>query len=220
MRLIIAVIAACLPQRAKHVIYRRFFHWDVHPTASIGCSLIHVDHLVVGEGVRISHLNMFRGLELLHFGAGAMVGAFNWVGAPARRPDFLAGSPDRRLELVLGKEASLTNRHVLDCSDRITIDDYAILGGIRCQVLTHSIDLSRSVQESKPVTIGARSLVLTGCILLPGAVVPPKSVVAAGAVVTGDLGDGPRLFGGVPAKPLRDIDPDGPFFQREHGYVR
>lgn len=219
MRLALAAIAAVLPPRAKRLVYRWCFGWDIHPTARIGCSLILVDHAFIGAGVRISHFNVFKGMEHLRLEEGVAVGAFNWVSGPPRASGAFPRSPDRSPSLHMGRDAAMSGRHIIDCTDKVTFEPLSILGGLRSQILTHAADIHRNELVTKPVVIGEASLVFSGCILLAGCRVPPRSVVAAGAVVDRDLGDELQVYGGVPARALKPLDPGNAYVNREKGLI-
>lgn len=219
MRTALAALAAVMPQRLKHLVYRWYFKWDVHPTARIGCSLVLVDHAVIGPNVQVSHFNVFRGMELLQLDRSVTIGAFNWVSGPTKASGSFPGSPDRSPSLVMGEESAIAMRHIVDCSDRVTFEPLTILGGNRSQILTHGVDFEHNTHLIAPVVIGRSSLVFGGCILLAGSRVPPRSLVAAGAVVNRDLGEELQLYGGVPARPLKAISPDNAFITREKGLI-
>ncbi|WP_240796412.1 acyltransferase [Streptomyces sp. RFCAC02] len=59
-----------------------------------------------------------------------------------------------------------------------------------------------------PVTIGAGSWIGTGAVILPGSAVGRNAVVAAGAVVRGEVPDH-AVAAGVPARVVRRWTPDG-----------
>jgi acetyltransferase-like isoleucine patch superfamily enzyme len=217
MRILVAALAALLPQRLKHLVYRHAFGWEIDPTARLGVSLIVVDHAVIGAGVTMSHFNIFKGLTRLELGRGVAIGAFNWVSGPPLASGAFPNSPDRVPSLVMGPESALTNRHVVDCSDRVEFEPMAIMAGNRSQVLTHGIDIHHNLQRTEPVTIGERSVVFNGAILLAGCRVPPRCVVAAGAVVSDDLGEELTIYGGVPARAIKALPADNAYISRDKG---
>lgn len=219
MRTALAVVAVVLPQRLKHLVYRWGLGWKIDPSARLGASLILVDHAVIGANVHISHLNVIKGMELLRLDRDVVIGAFNWVSGAAKTSGKFPHSPDRSPSLIMGEGAAIVNRHVVDCSDRVTFEALATLSGNRSQILSHAIDLERNVQATMPVVVGRSAFVGTGCILLAGCRVPPRSVVAAGAVVHRDLRDEFRLYGGVPAKAIKELDVDNAHLNRTKGYV-
>lgn len=59
----------------------------------------------------------------------------------------------------------------------------------------------------KPVTIGDDVWIGGNCTILPGVTIGNNVVIAAGAVVTHDVPDN-CVFGGVPAKKIKDIEDD------------
>jgi len=69
----------------------------------------------------------------------------------------------------------------------------------------HSIeDLDRH-EEGRNIVIGPQSWIGMNVVLLPGVVLGPKTVVAAGSVVTKSFPEGNAIIGGVPAKFLKKI---------------
>jgi acetyltransferase-like isoleucine patch superfamily enzyme len=67
--------------------------------------------------------------------------------------------------------------------------------------------------EMAPVTIGNNVWISDGATVLKGVTIGDNSIVAAGAVVTSDV---PRdtIVGGIPAKPIRRLDPDARYSTR------
>lgn len=219
LRAVAAAVASVSPQLVKRWIYRRVFHWKVDPTARIGINYILVKELIVEKGVSISHFNVIKGCDLVHLKEGAMIGAFNWVSGKPNHDGIGLALSNRRPQLVMGRGAGLTMRHLVDCSDSVTLGDLSVVAGFRTQIVTHGIDVATGCQTSAPVRIGQRSVVFTGATLVPGACVPARCVVAAGAVVVGNLPEELRLYGGVPAKELKILPHNHRFFTREEGSV-
>lgn len=217
IRKILEVAAVVAPQRVKHLIYIRCFGWEVHPTARFGMSLLAVDHLVAEEGVEVSHLNIFKGCELVRLGRGAHIGPLNWVTATPLCSPLFQASPERRPRLTLGAEAGITTRHYVSCNDEVVLGPFAVLGGLHSRVITHGPDLNTATQRTSSVQIGAWALVTANCTLLAGAIVPARSIVASGATVVGPLRDELVLYGGLPARRLKDLPEDLGLFTRARG---
>ena len=217
LRTFLELAAAIAPQGAKHFIYRRCFGWEIHPTARFGMSLLAVDHLVAEQGVRVSHLNVFKGCELVHLGREAHIGPLNWVTATPLSSALFPASPERRTRFVLGAEAAITTRHYISCNDEVVLGPFSVLGGLHSRILTHGPDLQTATQRTSSVHIGERALVTANCTLLAGASVPARSVIASGATVVGPLAEELVLYGGVPARRLKELSADIGFFTRERG---
>lgn len=214
-RQVVAVLGAVIPTSWKPCVYRWLLGWDVHPGAVVGLSLfLGVDHARIGEGVRIGHGNVFRNVRRLSIGDHAEIGQFNWFSAGQ---PFLAGGRADAGILRIGTHGAVTSRHYVDCSGGVEIGEFALVAGVRSVVLTHFIDVVTNRQKLAGVHVGDRTMVSSNVTLLPGAEVPPRSQVAAGAVVRGVLKESRRLYAGVPANPVREVR--GLFFDREVGHV-
>lgn len=139
--------------------------------------------------------------------AGLNIGKSTVVmGAPR-----LHGPGDIRGRLTIGERGMINIGCFFDLNEQIWIGDNVSLGH-EVLILTASHKIGRSGHRAGPlmlapvsiedgVWIGARSVVL------PGVTVGEGAVVAAGAVVNRDV---PRntLVGGVPARPLRELNPE------------
>jgi acetyltransferase-like isoleucine patch superfamily enzyme len=195
----------------------RLFSWNIAEDARIGIAAISARRLVLGPGSKIGHFTVCRGLENLHLESGALIGKGNWITAhPLTRPGF----DDARMpELVLEREAAITGQHIIDCTDRVHLGQFSTLAGWQTQVLTHAIDVGTNRQSCRPILIGEYSFVGTRAVLLPGAHVPPRSVVAAGAVVSDELEEELVIYAGVPARRIKALTGKEHYFSRSRGPV-
>ncbi len=66
----------------------------------------------------------------------------------------------------------------------------------------HDIENPSFAASSSPVSIGDYVFIGPRSIILPGVTIADRAVVAAGAVVTKDVGEG-QVVAGVPAKPIK-----------------
>lgn len=89
----------------------------------------------------------------------------------------------------------------------IFLGDDALIGhNVVIASLNHSIAPSeRATTEPQAVVIGARVWVGANSTIVPGVTIGEGSIVAAGSVVTKDVPPN-TIVGGVPAKPIREID--------------
>ncbi len=134
-----------------------------------------------------------------------------------------------------GRAAALTEPHVFGSPARIRIAETAIVNdallntqsgsitieadaffGHRVSVLTGSHDVSRRglerqaavAREGRDIVVEEGAWVGSGAILLGPCRIGAHAVVAAGAVVTGDVAPA-TLVAGVPARVVRALDDDG-----------
>lgn len=205
MRRLLALFIVFLPPSLKRRVGKLAFGWEIHPTAYLGPSLILVSKLTMGPGSSIGPFNVVRGIEELRLGEKAQIAERNWIsGFPLGSPHF-EHSPNRYPALILGDHARITIGHKIDCSDRVELKAHAVLAGFQTTILTHSLDLVRNWHVTRPIEIGERAAVMTDCILLSGAQVPPYSIVSAGAVVNTKLKDEYTFYSGNPAKAVREL---------------
>ncbi|MEH3141610.1 MAG: hypothetical protein PGN37_15810 [Mycobacterium kyogaense] len=197
-----------LPRSAAKNRLLRLFGHDVAPSARIGPLLaVNVGRAVIGENATIGPLNAFRRIRLLHMGAGASIGSLNTITA---HPAFQVLHPDVGC-LVMGDGAIITSRHNVDCSGHVALADMSGIAGQRTTILSHEIDIMRDVQTAGWVTIGERSLVLTNCLVLKGAVLPPHSLLIANSMLNRPrkVNQPPGIYGGSPAEFVRSISLEG-----------
>jgi len=203
-----------LPSPLKRYLGRVIYGWDIHPTAHIGRSVILVPHVSMGPGASIGPLNVIKDLEELRLGEGAHIASRNWISGFPLSSNVFQHSPDRHPSLIMGKYAEITVSHKIDCSDRVELGDHAVIAGFQTTVLTHSLDLVRDRHVTRPVEVGERSAIMTGCMLLSGTRVPPRCIVSAGAVVNTKLSKELTFYSGNPAQPVRALPDDLGFFHR------
>ncbi len=73
--------------------------------------------------------------------------------------------------------------------------------------MNHNIHAFDEYVTCKPVRIGRDSWLATNCVILPGVELGPHTIVAAGAIVSRSYPEGNVVLGGVPATPIREIEP-------------
>lgn len=218
-RVLIHVFLLLFPWPLRRIIMRTFFKAKIGDGTYVGFSLLHAERIEIGEGTRIGHFNLIKGLSLLKLDSYVSIGNFNWIsGSPVRVSNHFI-SIDRVPALVMGRHAALTQFHRLDCSDSIHFGEFSILAGYGSQLLTHSINIAYSKQLVSSVSVGAYTFIGTRSVLLPGSVLPNYCVLAAGSVLVTSHDDEYTLYGGVPAKVLKSLDKELAYFSRTSGYV-
>ena len=141
------------------------------------------------EGARIGHLNVAIHLDKMFLGKNSMIVRSNWItGFPVRTESrHFSHQPNRDSSLYLGDESSVTKHHHIDCTNTVTIGKFVTVAGYSSQFLTHSIDIYKCRQDSRPIVVGDYCFIGTGVKVLGGAILPDRSVLAAGAVLTSCL---------------------------------
>jgi acetyltransferase-like isoleucine patch superfamily enzyme len=191
----LCILAALLPQVLKLSLYR-LWGWQIGRDVRVGLSVIHAHSVVMAEGVRIGHGNIFKNLRVLDLGRNCYIRHLNQFFA---QTDTLEGPR----ALTMGEGAQIMSRHFFDLSGRVDVGDTAVVGGRDTQVWTHS---QRRVGSDREIISG-------GVVIGPGAYVGARatlvecevsadSVVAAGAVVSGSAGKNQApnsLYRGNPA---------------------
>jgi acetyltransferase-like isoleucine patch superfamily enzyme len=172
------------------------------------------------ENSRIGHLTVCKNIDLLHLGAHAIIGQLNWItGFPSGPSRHFAHQADRCPELVVETHAAITSRHLIDCTARVRVGRFATVAGFRSQLITHSIDLAAGRQSAEPIEIGEYCFVGTNCVMLGGSSLPHHSVLGAQSLLNKKWDEPYRLYGGVPAKPLKELSREMEYFRRTEGFV-
>ncbi|HEY6472163.1 MAG TPA: hypothetical protein VIY26_04665 [Acidimicrobiales bacterium] len=203
MRLVFAYIFAFLPMPIKRIVAKWVYKWDIDPSAYIGPSVLTVDHVSMGPGTFIGGRNVITNLNELRMEEGASIGSGNMIKGWWNHPTDALST--RNPSLYLADHSQIASYHYIDCVDRFELGSHAALAGFRSMVLTHSIDLVRDRYVTGPVVMGAYSGVMSGCTILAGSTVPPRSIVSAGSVVTTKLKQELRLYRGNPAEAVREL---------------
>ena len=209
-----------LPWPIRRMLLQRLYGYELHRRSRIGLAWVYPDELIMGAGTRIGALTLVKGVRRLVLEDHASIGRLNWITAyPAGGSPHFIHQTDRCPDLLLARHSAITNRHIIDCTDRISIGEFATVAGFRSQLLTHSINLKTSRQEAKPISIGAYTFVGTACTVLGGAALPDCSVLGANSLLNKPLTDTHRLYGGVPATVQGELDPSLAYFHRPAGFV-
>ena len=215
------VLTFILPWKLKRQLLNYWFGYSIHPTARIGLSWIYPTYLEMHENSRIDHLTVAINLDRVILSEEATIGRGNWItGFPTDTSSLhFKHQSDRKAELFLGAYASITKNHHIDCTNLIKIGKFSTIAGYRSQLLTHSINIYDSRQDSSPIIIGDYTFVGTNVVILGGAVLPNNSVLGAKSLFNQAFENEWCLYGGVPAKEIKQIDKEAKYFHRENGFV-
>jgi acetyltransferase-like isoleucine patch superfamily enzyme len=220
MKNLLHLLIILLPWSLRRRVLQSVFGYRIHPTARIGLSFIRPRRLIMEEGAVIGHLTVAINLDLVHLHHHARIGRGNWItGMPPGHPKHFLHQPERRPELIMGEHSAVTNRHIIDCTARVTIGRFATFAGFQSQILSHSPDFEKGRQSSAPIVIGDYTFVGTNCVLLGGATLPDYSILAAKSLLTREFTDTHALYGGVPARLIKTLPADSGYFTRTVGVM-
>lgn len=192
--------------RRRLLVWR--YGWEIDPSAVIKKSIILAKRVKMGAKSRIHNLVVCKPIDYLEMGEDSGIGAMTFITGFPSAGRFFNHVADRKCELVLGAHAGITSRHFIDCNGGVYIGDYTTVAGIRSQIMTHSIDPYECRQDAKPVKIGKYCFLGTGCIILPGAVLPDYCVLGAGSVLNKAHSEPCMVYAGSPAMPKKCLSID------------
>lgn len=216
--ILFALLAPLLGGTGRRIAAKLLFNAQIHRSASIGICVIDAAKLHMGPRSRLGHFTVLRNLDEVLLEEDGRVGTFNWIFG-AQGTSHFHEETSRKSSLIIRAGASVTSRHILDCTDTIEIGRFATVAGFRTQILTHSIDIDRNRQSCAPVTIGAFSFIGTGSTVLKGSYFPDESVLAAGSVFFGRDKPARTVYSGVPATPLRSVPESAEYMKRMSSHV-
>jgi maltose O-acetyltransferase len=132
-----------------------------------------------------------------------------WCGLNVQTRAIDAGTRFFGPGVTIGRGTYVNTRCHFDSWGPVTIGaDCAIGPGVMFITSSHRLGghARRALEiESGPIVVGDGCWIGAGAIILPGVTIRDGTVIAAGAVVTGDCKPD-RLYGGVPARELRAFD--------------
>jgi len=147
---------------------------------------------VPSAGARHQWYRHVNGVEI---GAGSLVmlGAYLYVGVGRRR-----GQPS----ITIGKHTIINRQCWLDGRGGLRIgDNVSISPGVWLLTDEHDMNDPFFAERLGPIEVGDYAWLGSRAMVLPGVKIGKGAVVAAGAVVTKDVGPY-QVVGGVPARPL------------------
>ncbi len=217
---LLKLLTLFLPWFVRRRVLNRFLGYKIHRDSHIGLAWVFPKHLIMDAHSSIGHLTVCKGLTLLKMGEHAIIGRGNWItGFPKESSKHFKHQADRRPQLIMAEHSAITNQHIIDCTNEVSIDAFATLGGFRSQVLTHSIDLAISKESSAPIFIGKYCFVGTDCVLLGGSSLPNYCVLGAKSLLNKKYSENFWLYAGTPATPVKRLEPDLAYFARQVGAV-
>jgi acetyltransferase-like isoleucine patch superfamily enzyme len=222
MKKIVAFVVLFFPWSVRKSLYRRLCGYQISDLSYIGFSLIYPDQLKLEDHSRIGHLTICKNIQFLKLNKNARLGALNWVtGFPVIKSQsgHFSSELERSPGLYMKEHSAITSRHLIDCTNTITIGAFSTIAGTRSQLLTHSIDIEKAKQTSDSIEIGEYCFIGTNSVLLKGSKIPDYCVFGAMSLINKRYGDQFSLYGGVPAKRIKDLPREYKYFERKKGYI-
>lgn len=214
LKLLISIILCFLPWSIRRLCLEKFFGYKIDKSARIGFSVVLPDYLEMGSGAVIGNFNVIINLWTVKMERLSSIRRGNWITGYPKYGKHFQSSVGRESSLVLGIDSGITKNHLIDCTDLVSIGDYTSIGGYGTQILSHSTSIEFNEQRCKPILIGRQCFVGTRSIILPGSVLPDKSVLGAGAVLQKKFEEPGCLYAGVPAEKKKNLDPGLKFINR------
>ncbi len=216
IRLACLSLIGLLPSWAKRPAYRLLFGYHIHRSVRIGLAILDAREVDLGEGAEIGHLNLILRVGRLEMGKKARIGMLNVVRGGQRvslgdystvmRFNVLNAIPDHDCTtepvsiLDVGPGAFIVSGHRIDFTDRVTIGRNVIVGGRNSSLWTHNR------QETAPIVVGDFCYLGSEVRLAPGARLANESILALGAVLSGQVAEPRSLVAGVPARVVRQLN--------------
>jgi len=107
----------------------------------------------------------------------------------------------------------------------IYIDDYTQVGpNVGLISSNHNVFDNRKGSFKDPIKIGKYCWIGMNAVILPGVKIGDFTIVAAGSIVTKSFEEGHVLIGGVPAKPIKSLNPNDCIrhesIKKYNGYIK
>lgn len=220
-KILLQICLFVFPWGIRRRVLSYFFNFKIDQTAKIGFSIFLCDELILEPYSTILHFVFVKNINKLHLRTHAKLGGFNFLsGFNTRNTNVFKHVTERKCEFILGVHTRVTSKHFFDCNGGIYIGDYTTIAGAGSEILTHSIDIYKNMQDVSPVSIGKYCFVGTKSILLKGAILPDYSVLAGGSVLVHNYLQPYTVYGGNPAKPIKDLTGvEVGYFNRTQGNV-
>jgi acetyltransferase-like isoleucine patch superfamily enzyme len=146
----------------------------------------------------------------VHIGAGTMIGPYACVTAGMAPGQQMASNPVVRIgdRCVIGRGSHIIGHWSIELGDDIQTGPYVYITDQNHSYLDPAMPIGRQWPVESAVRIGSGSWLGANVVVLPGSQIGEHVVVAAGAVVRGELPDH-CVAAGVPARVVRRWSSDG-----------
>lgn len=210
-----------MPMPLKRFFMNKLLSYKIHKTARIGFSWVYPRKLEMGAYSKIGHFNIAVHLDCIYLGDNSSISRSNWITgfSSYTKSKHFQHQKERKSELVIGKHSAITKKHHIDCTNTIKIGNFVTIAGYSSQLLTHSINIEKNIQDSYPINIGDYCFIGTSSTILGGANLPDYCVLGAKSLLNKSFSANYCLYAGVPSKMVKKLSKDYQYFLREKGYV-
>lgn len=216
---IMQVFLWVFPWPVRRLYYTALKRYKIHPSARIGRSIILAKELHLEKNAEIGTGNIIKHIDFLYLGESSHLRNFNQItGIPSGNNNHFQHVANRKCEMIVGKESSITSKHYFDCTGGIYIKDYCLLAGNSSVFLTHSIEPKECRQDASSISIGNYCFIGHNTTILKGCLLPDKVIIGACSLVNKGLPESEMVYGGVPVKALKKAT-DYKFFTRSKGII-
>ena len=148
------------------------------------------------------------GERWITIGDGTMVAGYTTVCAGMAPGHDLGADPVLRIgdRCVIGRGSHIIAHHSIDIGDDVYTGPYVYITDQNHSYADPDQPIGAQWPVNKAVRIGAGSWLGTGAVILPGSAIGRNVVVAAGAVVRGEVPD-QCVVAGIPARVVREYVP-------------
>ncbi|MFP3905855.1 MAG: acyltransferase [Acidimicrobiales bacterium] len=151
------------------------------------------------------------GYDRIAIGRDTMVGPYSTLsaGLPLQPPNPSWAGPTLTIgdRCVIGRGATVTAHRTIVVEDDVWMGNDVFVSDQNHDWVDADRPIGEQAQAPRPVRIGAGSWIGHGAMILPGADVGRRSIIAAGAVVTEPVPDH-SIVGGVPGRVISTTAPD------------
>lgn len=210
------------PWKFRRLLLIHIFGYEIHSTAKIGIAWVFPAKLKMDAFSYIDHFTIAINLDEINLGKHSSIGRSNWItgfSSTKKTKHFEHQKGIRNACLNIGQHSSITKNHHIDCTNQISIGSFTTIAGYNSQLLTHSINIEMCRQDSTPICIGDYCFIGTNVVILGGAVLPSFSILGAKSLLNKPFKEQYFLYGGVPAKQIKELELDLLYFKRNNGFV-
>lgn len=206
VKTLLVLIVGLLPaSQSKNRLLTKLGH-QIHPTATIDpVILLKIVRIEIGARTHIWSGSIFRNLRGLRIGADCTMMRWNKVSAVPSFRRTEGADPMTVGILSLGDHVLITKGHDLDCSGGVVMESWSAIAGKESLIYSHAYDPSQHVLACAVTRIGYSSFIAARTTMAAGSTLPDYSVLAMGGILMPGATKTKTLYGGVPAKPIRDI---------------